>query len=153
MAAILQTIFLNAFSWIKMCEFWLKCPWSLQHWFRQWLGAGQAISHCLNQWWLVYWRIYASIGLNELMIVLDTILIPNLHVISTLRRGAEIEKLALTIRSNIESTMRDKICTFNVMPKISIIGWNTKEYHTMKVRIRLDSIVHNFRDFSTISSK
>ena len=26
--------------------------------------AGQATSHYLNQWWLVYWRIYASLGLN-----------------------------------------------------------------------------------------
>ena len=24
------------------------------------VGAGQATSHCLNQWWLVYWRIHAS---------------------------------------------------------------------------------------------
>ena len=24
--------------------------------------------HYLNQWWLVYWRIYASFGLNELII-------------------------------------------------------------------------------------
>ena len=31
-----------------------------------WLGAVQAPSHYLNQWWLVYWRIYASLGLNEL---------------------------------------------------------------------------------------
>ena len=37
-----------------------------QHWFREWLGAVQATSHYLNQWWLVYWRIYASLGLNEL---------------------------------------------------------------------------------------
>ena len=22
--------------------------------------------HCLKQWWLVYWRIYSSLGLNEL---------------------------------------------------------------------------------------
>ena len=29
-------------------------------------GADQATSHYLNQWWLVYWRIYASLGLNEL---------------------------------------------------------------------------------------
>ena len=28
--------------------------------------ADQATSHYLNQWWLVYWRIYASLGLNEL---------------------------------------------------------------------------------------
>ena len=36
-----------------------------QHWFRQWLGADQATCHYLNQRWLVYWRIYASFGLNE----------------------------------------------------------------------------------------
>ena len=28
--------------------------------------AGQATSHYLNQWWLDYRRIYASLGLNEL---------------------------------------------------------------------------------------
>ena len=26
----------------------------------------QATSHYLNQWWLIYWRIYASLGLNDL---------------------------------------------------------------------------------------
>ena len=30
-----------------------------------WIGAEQATSHYLNQWWLVYCRIYASLGLNE----------------------------------------------------------------------------------------
>ena len=75
MAAIFQTTFWNAFSWMKMLEFRLKFHWSLflrvqltiiQHWFRYWLGASQATSHCLKQCWLVYWRIYASPGLNEL---------------------------------------------------------------------------------------
>ena len=75
MDAILQTTFSNAFSWMKMFEFRLKFHWSLflrfqstifQHWFRYWLGAVQATSHYLNQWWLVYWRVYASLGLNEL---------------------------------------------------------------------------------------
>ena len=37
-----------------------------QHWFRQWLAAGQATIHYLNQWWLVYWRKCASFGLHEL---------------------------------------------------------------------------------------
>ena len=32
------------------------------------LGASQATGHYLNQRWLVYWRIYASPGLNELML-------------------------------------------------------------------------------------
>ena len=60
MDAISQTTFSKAFSWMKMFEFGLKFHWSLfprvqlaifQHWFRQWLGAVQATSHYLNQWW------------------------------------------------------------------------------------------------------
>ena len=75
MAAVSQTTLSNAFSWMKMLEFRLRFHWSLfprvqliiiQHWFRYWLGAVQATSHYLNQWWLVYWRIYASLGPNEL---------------------------------------------------------------------------------------
>ena len=75
MAAISQTILSIAFSWIKMLEFRLNFHWSLflrvqlticQHWFRDWLGAVQVTCHYLNQWWLVYWSIYASLGLNEL---------------------------------------------------------------------------------------
>ena len=74
MAVIFQTTFSNVFSLMKMNEFRLRFHWSLfprvkstmfHHWFRQWLGAGQATSHYLKQWWLVYWRIYASLGLNE----------------------------------------------------------------------------------------
>ena len=75
MAAISQTTLSNAFSWMKMLEFRKIFHWSLfirvqliisQHWFRWWLGAYQATSHYLNQWWLDYRRIYASLGLNEL---------------------------------------------------------------------------------------
>ena len=64
-----------------MNEFRLGFHWSsfrrfeltiFQHWFRSWLGADQAASHYLNHWWLVYWRIYASLGLNELNILLKT---------------------------------------------------------------------------------
>ena len=74
-AVISQTTFSNAYSWIKMNEFCLRFHWNLflvfeftifNHWFRKWLEAAQATSHYLNQWWLVYWRIYASFGLNEL---------------------------------------------------------------------------------------
>ena len=76
MDAISQTTFSNAFSWMKIFEFRLEFYWSLflrfqltifQHWFRYWLGAVEATSYYLNQWWLVYWRIYASLGLNELI--------------------------------------------------------------------------------------
>ena len=70
-----QTTLSNAFSWMKILEFRLKLHWSLllrvlftifQHWFWLWLGAHQATSHYLNQYWLDHWRIYASLGLNEL---------------------------------------------------------------------------------------
>ena len=30
------------------------------------LGAGQETSHCLNQWWWVYWCLNTSLNLNEL---------------------------------------------------------------------------------------
>ena len=72
---IFQTIFSNAFSWMKMSELRLIFHWNLflrlnltifQHWFRQWLGADETSSHYLNKWWLVYWRVYASLGINEL---------------------------------------------------------------------------------------
>ena len=75
MAAIFQTTFWNGFSWLKMHEFRLTFHWSLflgvqltifSHWFRKWLGTDQATSHYLNQWWLDYRRIYASLSLNEL---------------------------------------------------------------------------------------
>ena len=75
MDAISQTTFSYAFSWMKMFEYRLKFHWSLflrvqltisQHWFRWWLGSDQATSHYLDQWWLDYRRIYASLGLSEL---------------------------------------------------------------------------------------
>ena len=75
MADIFQTTFSNAFSWMKMYKFGLRFQWNFlprvqltifRHWFRWWIGAGQAPSHYLNQWMLVYWHIYASLGLNEL---------------------------------------------------------------------------------------
>ena len=67
---IFKCIFLNANVWISL-KIWLKfvpkfrinnIPTLVQ----EWLGPGQATSHYLNQWWLVYRRIYASLGLNEL---------------------------------------------------------------------------------------
>ena len=75
MAAISQTTLSNPFSWMEKFEFRLKFHWSwfprvqstrFQHWFRYWIGADQATSHYLNQWWLDCWRLYASLGLNEL---------------------------------------------------------------------------------------
>ena len=89
---ISQTTFSNVFSSMKMFEFRLKFHWSLfarvhltifQHWFRKWLGAVQATSHYLNLWWFVYRRIYASLGLNEL--------IPFVCVSDTVKKTRDIE--------------------------------------------------------------
>ena len=75
MAAIFQTTFSNVFSWMKMYELRFKFHWNLflrvqltifHHSFRYWLAVDQAPSHYLNQWWLEYGRIYASLGRNEL---------------------------------------------------------------------------------------
>ena len=57
----------SAFCRIKMYKFRLRFHRTLfprvqltifQHWLRWWLCAGRATSHCLNQWWVIYWRIY-----------------------------------------------------------------------------------------------
>ena len=71
MAAIFQTAFSNAFSWIKIYQFRILFHWSLfpsvqltifQHWFRHSL----ATSHYLKQLWSVYWRTDVSPDLSEL---------------------------------------------------------------------------------------
>ena len=74
MAAILQTTFSCVFSWMKNFVLWFKCHWSLflgvqlaiiQHWFRYWLGAEQAIAWTNTD--TVHWRIYATLGGDKLM--------------------------------------------------------------------------------------
>ena len=75
MATIFQTTFSNALASTELHEVRLKFQWSVflsvqltlfHHWFRQWLVPNQATSHFLNQWWLFYGGIYASLSLNEL---------------------------------------------------------------------------------------
>ena len=76
-AAISQSTLSNAFSWMKLLEVGLKFHWSffpkrpinnipalVQ--LMAWHQANQATSHYLNQWWLDYRRIYASLCLNKL---------------------------------------------------------------------------------------
>ena len=75
MDVIFQTMFSNVFSWMELYTFLLRFHWSLypgaqltifQHRFKWWLGTIQATSHYLNQWWLIYRRVYTPLGLNEL---------------------------------------------------------------------------------------
>ena len=65
-------IFLNGDiqSWIKLSlKFFPNGPINNSPWLVQ-LMAWQATSHYLNQWRLVDWRIYASLGLNELRFII-----------------------------------------------------------------------------------
>ena len=59
MTTILKTSFSTEFSCRKIVVCWFKFHWNLfprvqsitiQHWFRQWFGNDQAMSHYLNQW-------------------------------------------------------------------------------------------------------
>ena len=64
-----QTIFSNAFSLKKMYEFCLRFHWILFLLFKliifqHRLGSDQATSYYLSQWRLVYWCIYASLGIE-----------------------------------------------------------------------------------------
>ena len=86
MAPIFQTTFSSAFSWTKMYEFWLTFHWNLFSRvqltiFR--IGSDNGLAPIIRQaiiWTndgIVYWRIYASLGLNELrdqFLVISTIL-------------------------------------------------------------------------------
>ena len=68
MATIFQTTFSNENIWISIkvsLKFVPKGP--NNNIPALVLGASQVTSHYLSQWWLVYWCIYASLGLNELM--------------------------------------------------------------------------------------
>ena len=78
MDAISQTTFSNAFSWMKIHEFRLRCHWSLFVRFK--LTIFQATSHYLNQWWLVYWPLYAWLGLNELNMMQYCMQYDHLHL-------------------------------------------------------------------------
>ena len=69
MPVISQTTFSNAFSCMKMYRFGLRFHWRFSqgsNWQYTNIGADQATRHYLNQRWLFFWCIHASLGLNEL---------------------------------------------------------------------------------------
>ena len=72
---VLQNTFSNAFSWMKLHGFRSGCHWSLVPMDRinnipalvqKMAWRWPATSYYLNQWWLIYWRIHASLALIEL---------------------------------------------------------------------------------------
>ena len=156
MAAISQTTLSNAFSWMIMLEFRLKFHWSLsirvprilfQHWFRWWLGADQATSHYLNQWWLVYWRIYASLGLNELRVnVMVTIILGCVGWIiiasdNSLRPGARACVIEYTIigSDNGLSPGRHQAIIWTIAGILSIWHLQEQTYNEILIEIHLHS--------------
>ena len=70
MAVILQTTFSNAFSWMQMYEFRLRFHWSL--FLTASIGSDNGLAPTRRQaiiwtnYGIVCWRIYTSLGLNEL---------------------------------------------------------------------------------------
>ena len=59
---IFKWIFLNEIIWISIkISLRLVPTGRINN-----IPADQATSHYLNQWWLVHWCIYASLGLNQL---------------------------------------------------------------------------------------
>ena len=68
-ATIFRCIFLDENVWISnkiSPNMFIGVQLTIfKHWFRLWLGTDHDTSNYLNQWWLVYWRIYASLCLNE----------------------------------------------------------------------------------------
>ena len=88
MADILRTTFSNAFSWMKMHEFRLRFHWNLFPRVQltkipalvQMMAWRQSGDKPLSgQWWSVYWRIYASFGLNELSKIIKLQMINSLR--------------------------------------------------------------------------
>ena len=71
---------LDSFYWMKIYEFQSRFHWSFIPRVQLTISsigsdndltpARQQLSHYLNQWWWVYWRIYAPLGLNELKILI-----------------------------------------------------------------------------------
>ena len=71
MAAILQTLFSNAFSWMKMFEFWLKLDWSLFPRVQLQYssigldnGLAPSVSACCHMWYHCFcsFKIYNSLA-------------------------------------------------------------------------------------------
>ena len=67
---IFQCIFFNENMWISIkISFKFVSKYQINNILAlvKIMAWHQATNHCLNQWWLIYWRIFTSLGLNELM--------------------------------------------------------------------------------------
>ena len=132
---------LNTFSWMKMYEFWLTFHWSVfqsiklltfQHWFRLWLGTNQVTSHYLNQW-CVYWCLYASLGLNEL--IEDSKMCYILNLISS-------DCLICCMKCIMNSLLVDHtICWLNGCHNYNATSMNAKSWTITNIKVLLDQYI------------
>ena len=95
-----KCIFLNAIYEGRFgyhCNMFLRLELNIsQYW---WLGAGQSTSYYLNQWCLVYRRIFASLSLIEL----------NIYVhVNTLHRDILLVCCASKVKSEADTSMSNK---------------------------------------------
>ena len=98
----------------------------------------QATSHYLNQWWLVDWRIYASLGLNELMDVgtrwcYHTIILSNTAIYLTItevftcsKDKHNLRRIAVMFACHTRFSISHRIM-FEVM---NLLLWRFKCYFT-----------------------
>ena len=73
MAAVSQTMCSDAFLWMKFFLFdehliEVLSKGSNEYYCYDLAPTQPQVTHCLNQWWVDHWRIYASLGLTELRI-------------------------------------------------------------------------------------
>ena len=93
------------FSWNVFLMFELSI---FPHWFRSWLGTDQATTHYLNQWWLEYRRIYASLGLNEVI----NMKYGNIRHLSQCWLHTKLTKTSKVVFAVLSSSWRYPVCDF-----------------------------------------
>ena len=124
LANIFQTTVSNALSSMKMFEFWLRFQWSLF----------PMLSHYLNQWWLVYKSIYASLCLNESSQLpatdfkLEHLMISNCAVVSCAKKWCDLtaihhQLLNYTNAKCLKSTLNSKQKILSEMDSNIICRW------------------------------
>ena len=97
---IFKCIFLNENVWISIeisLKFIPKGPMhNIPALVQIMACADQATSHYLHQWWLIYWRIYTSLGLTELTLNMLNCFKDNIRYIHILNRLLDLARPKMT---------------------------------------------------------
>ena len=104
-----------------------------------WLGAGAATSHYLNQWCLVYWRIYPSLGLNKLTQFMNEYMWKQVDK-SIYRRTPDILRLtyiSMTVTDNLASHKPQATSNHYAYSTGTGVSWNILHkcaYHDTNIK-------------------